>query len=140
MHAYSQLKSLFTCALLALPCEINAQDLQLPAGNITITQILNAPAHPYYNTALTQYERHSLQSLYQLNLNQLLWFNTEHPVDSINQLLALFAQAPIHGLNSSDYATELLTEHWQRLQQSTPSFYEFAVFDNALSLSLGTWK
>ncbi|BCG65596.1 MAG: L,D-transpeptidase YcbB [Methyloprofundus sp.] len=136
MRATSQLKSLFICILLALPCEINAQQQQFPAGNITITQILNAPAHPYYNTALTQHERHSLQSLYQLNLNQLLWFNTDHPINSINQLLALFSQAPTHGLNSSDYATELLTKHWHTLQQSTPSFYEFAVFDNALSLSL----
>jgi murein L,D-transpeptidase YcbB/YkuD len=136
MRAHSQLKNLFLSVLLTLPCEINAQELQRPADNITITRLLSAPAHPYYNTALTQYEHNSLQSLYQLNLNQLLWFNTDHPVPRINQLLTLFAQAPIYGLNSNDYATELLTEQWRRLQQSTPSFYEFAVFDNALSLSL----
>ena len=120
--------------MLAAPAQ--AQMQQLPAGHSTIAQLLNIPIHPYYNRTITQYEQNSLQSLYRLNLNQLVWFNTEHPVAQINQLLTHFSQASRDGLNSHDYSTELLSEHWYKLQHSNPSFYEFAVFDTALSLNL----
>jgi murein L,D-transpeptidase YcbB/YkuD len=73
--------------------------------------------------------------LYQLNQNQLLWFSSKHPVQTINQLLALYANASAQGLVSSDYASQYLAAQWQNIQQSNPDYYQFAAFDTALSLT-----
>ncbi len=86
------------------------------------------PYSPYEQTTLTQ--------LYQLGHHQLLWFNDEHPVQNINQLLDFFTQAPTYGLVASDYASQFLKQRWQSIQQSNPNITVFAQFDISLSLHL----
>ena len=101
-----------------------------------ITQsLLQANSHPYFVNAYKLKELVALRSLYQLNENQLLWFSVKHPVQTINQLLNLYAVAPTQGLIAADYAHLKLKKQWRTLQQSKPSLQQFLAFDTALSLT-----
>ncbi len=104
-----------------------------PTNPVDINNLLNSKNHPYFLQPYTDKEHETLKELYQLNQGQLLWFSTEHPVQTIDQLLDFFTNAPTQGLNSSDYASLYLKSQWQKLQQSNPGFHEFATFDIALS-------
>jgi len=97
---------------------------------------INHSSPPYLIEPYSKYEQTTLAELYQLNNNQLLWFSVDHPLHAINQLLSIFTQAPTYGLIRSDYASQLLTQQWQAIQQSNPAFTRFAHFDISLSLSL----
>ncbi|WP_233144754.1 L,D-transpeptidase family protein [Methyloprofundus sedimenti] len=97
--------------------------------------LLDSDSHPYFQETYIKSEQTSLKKLYQLNQNQLLWFSSKHPVQTINQLLELYANAPAQALISSDYASQYLEAQWQKIQQSKPDFYQFAAFDTALSLT-----
>lgn len=97
--------------------------------------LLESNSHPYFQQSYSKTEQSNLKKLYQLNQNQLLWFSSKHPVQTINQLLALYANAPAQGLISGDYATEYLVTQWQNIQQNNPDYYQFAAFDTALSLT-----
>ncbi len=101
---------------------------------VDIPFLLNANTHPYFLQPYTDKEQQTLKQLYYLNQNQLLWFSAQHPVNTIDQLLDLLADATEQGLNNSDYASDLLRTKWQKLQQSNPGYHEFAIFDTALSL------
>ncbi|MBE0468357.1 MAG: L,D-transpeptidase family protein [Methyloprofundus sp.] len=120
--------ALFLCSIGAA----NADNKHAPA----ITQsLLQANSHPYFANTYSSKERETLQSLYQLNAYQLLWFSVEHPVKTINQLLNLYADAPSQGLIAADYAHLKLEQQWRTLQQSKPSLPQFLAFDTALSLT-----
>lgn len=97
--------------------------------------ILSSNSHPYFNETYSSTEKTKLKKLYKLNQNQLFWFSSKHPVQAINQLLALYTDAPTQGLISSDYAEQHLKTQWQNIQHSNPDFYQFAVFDTAFSLT-----
>jgi len=97
--------------------------------------LLGSDNHPYFNETYIKAEQTSLKKLYRLNQNQLLWFSTKHPVQTINQLLELYANASEQGLISNDYASQYLEAQWQKIQHSKPDFYQFAAFDTALSLT-----
>jgi len=101
----------------------------------TFQILLNSDRHPYFNGAYNNNEQSSLKKLYQLNQNKLLWFSSKHPVQTIDQLLELYANAPTQGLISNDYAWQYLATQWQNIQQNNPDFYQFAAFDTALSLT-----
>jgi len=102
-----------------------------------IKMSINHRSPPYFVEPYSQYEQTILTELYQLNNNQLLWFNVaDHPLFAINQLLSIFTQAPTYGLMSSDYASQFLNQRWQTIQQNNPPFTHFAHFDISLSLSL----
>jgi len=101
----------------------------------TTQSLLQANSHPYFINAYSLKERETLQSLYQLNEYQLLWFSVKHPVQTINQLLNLYANAPMQGLIAADYAYIKLEKQWHTLQKSTPSLAQFLAFDTALSLT-----
>jgi len=119
-------------ALLFCPLGANADNKH----TTTITQsLLQANSHPYFVNAYDLKEQKTLQSLYQLNENQLLWFSAEHPVNTINQLLNLYKDAPTQGLIATDYAHLKLEKQWHTLQQSKPSLPQFLAFDTALSLT-----
>jgi len=119
-------------ALLLCPLGANADNKHTTA----ITQsLLQANSHPYFVNAYSLKEQKALQSLYQLNENQLLWFSVEHPAKTINQLLTLYADAPEQGLIATDYAHLKLEKQWHTLQQSKPSLSQFLAFDTALSLT-----
>lgn len=117
----------------ALVCSFK---LYADTSHATIFEILlDSNKHPYFVEAYTNTEQTKLKKLYQLNQNQLLWFSSKHPVQTINQLLALYANASAQGLVSSDYASQYLAAQWQNIQQSNPDYYQFAAFDTALSLT-----
>ena len=97
--------------------------------------LLDSNNHPYFQQNYKHTEQASLRKLYRLNQNQLLWFSSKHPVQTINQLLEHYANAPTQGLISNDYAYQYLTAQWQNIQQNNPDFYQFAAFDTALSLT-----
>lgn len=97
--------------------------------------LLGADSHPYFHQNYDNTELASLRNLYQLNQNQLLWFSSKHPIQTINQLLEYYSDAPSQGLFSNDYAHQYLTGQWQKIQQTNPDFYQFAAFDTALSLT-----
>jgi len=119
-------------ALLLCPLGANAGNKH----TIAITQsLLQANSHPYFINAYPLKERETLQSLYQLNEYQLLWFSVKHPVQTINQLLNLYANAPTQGLIAADYAYIKLEKQWHTLQKSKPSLAQFLAFDTALSLT-----
>jgi len=119
-------------ALLLCPLGANAGNKHTIA---TTQSLLQANSHPYFVNAYTLKEREALQSLYQLNEYQLLWFSVKHPVKTINQLLNLYANAPTQGLIAADYAYIKLEKQWRTLQQSKPSLQQFLAFDSALSLT-----
>ncbi|WP_428353249.1 L,D-transpeptidase family protein [Methyloprofundus sp.] len=123
-----------TCLLIwALLCSVK---LYAASSHDALFEVLlDANSHPYFQQPLDSSEQAKLKKLYQLNENQLLWFSSEHPVKTINQLLELYAAAPTQGLNSDDYAYQYLKSKWLNIQQSNPDFYQFAVFDTALSLT-----
>ena len=97
--------------------------------------LLDSNNHPYFQQNYKHTEQASLRKLYRLNQNQLLWFSSKHPVQTINQLLEHYANAPTQGLISNDYAYQYLTAQWQNIRQNNPDFYQFAAFDTALSLT-----
>ncbi|RLA23100.1 MAG: hypothetical protein DRQ62_06855, partial [Gammaproteobacteria bacterium] len=97
--------------------------------------LLNSDKHPYFQQDYDHTEQANLKKLYQLSQNQLLWFSSKHPVQAINQLLDMYANAPAQGLVSSDYAMQHLKARWQEIQQTNPDLYQFAAFDTALSLT-----
>jgi len=97
---------------------------------------INQRMPPYFIEPYSKYEQTTLTELYQFNNNQLLWFSVEHPLQTINQLLSIFTQAPTYGLTRSDYASQFLKQQWQAIQQSNPPLTRFAQFDISLSLSL----
>ncbi|MCF7971253.1 MAG: L,D-transpeptidase family protein [Methylococcaceae bacterium] len=111
---------LFLC-----PLSADAESQSLPQAN----------SSAYFLNPYSLKEQKALETLYQLNENQLLWFNTRHPVKTINQLLALYADAPAQGLTATDYSQRLLEKEWHKLQQSKPSLAQFLAFDTALSLT-----
>lgn len=100
-----------------------------------INFLLNSKSHLYLLKPYSNKEHQTLTELYQLNQGQLLWFSTEHPVQTINQLLQLFSNASIHGLDSADYSSQYLKRQWLKIQQSNPGFEEFVIFDTTLSLT-----
>lgn len=89
----------------------------------------------YFNKPPTKEEAETLVNLYQLNNNQLLWFNIESPITRINQLLTIFSQAKDQGLEPADYNIKNLNSHWLKLLQGNQSFLEFSNFDQALNLT-----
>ena len=116
-----------------LPLLINAVYADTtPTG---INSLLNSKNHPYFLRPYTPQEHETLKAIYQQQKNQLLWFSSDHPIQTIDQLLELFTNAPVQGLNSNDYATHYLKTQWQKLRQSNPDFHKFASFDTALSLT-----
>jgi len=119
-------------ALLLCPLGANAGNKHTIA---TTQSLLQANSHPYFINAYSLKERETLQSLYQLNEYQLLWFSVKHPVQTINQLLNLYANAPTQGLIAADYAYIKLEKQWHTLQKSKPSLSQFLAFDTALSLT-----
>lgn len=116
-----------------LPLLINAVYADTALSDIH--SLLSSKNHPYFLKPYTDQEQQTLKTIYQQQNKQLLWFNSEHPIQTIDQLLELFKNAPEQGLNSTDYATHYLKTQWQKLRQSQPGFYEFATFDTALSLT-----
>lgn len=99
-----------------------------------ISLLLSANNHPYFFKPYTEQEQLTLRELYQLNQNQLLWFNNTHSEHAIKQLLELFSNASTQGLNSTDYASDYLKIQWQK-QQSNPDPHQLVTLDTALSLT-----
>jgi len=123
-----------TCLLIwALSCYFPVAYADI-AHSVEINFLLNSKNHPYFLKPYSREEYRTLKKLYQLNQNKLLWFSSDHPVQTINQLLELFSNSTNQGLINTDYASQYLKTQWQTLQRSNPGFHEFAVFDTALSL------
>ncbi len=118
-------------ALLFCPLGAVADNQQTKA----IPSLLQANSHPYFAHLYSLEEQKTLQALYQLNGNQLLWFSVKHPVKTINELLAFYTDAPIQGLIATDYNHTQLEQQWHKLQQSKASLSQFLAFDTALSLT-----
>ena len=117
----------------AMTCSLNAHASTIHDAILEI--LLDSGNHPYFYQTYSNTEQATLKKLYRLNQNKLFWFSSKHPVQTINQLLTLYTNAPAQGLISSDYASHYLKVQWQKIQQTNPDFYQFAAFDTALSLT-----
>lgn len=132
MKMTRRIKTSFLLSL-ALLCSLSSAYAAL-TPSVTTSFLLNSKNHPYFLKPYTQEEHQTLSKLYRLNQGELLWLSSEHPLQLIDQLLALYSHAETQGLSKTDYASRYLKIQWQKLKQNNPDFHEFAIFDTALSL------
>ena len=117
-----------------------AESENLPADNFieineAIQQTITAETHPYIKNHIFLNYKKTLDDLYFLAPQHLLWTTPDN--QNINAAFQLLANASSSGLNPEYYNLADLQKRWQQLnQQEKVSHTEYALLDTAISINL----